>query len=98
MGASNCRYDACVEVPADYIPIADAKKTVIPGGLYAVSRFEGAVSEIESFWTSLITDWLPLSDYSIDERPSFEHFLPQPKTGGDARVFRCDVCIPVVPD
>ncbi|MGB7182848.1 MAG: GyrI-like domain-containing protein [Burkholderiaceae bacterium] len=95
---SHCRYDACVEVPDDYVSSAEAKRAVIPGGLYAVSNFEGTVSEITHFWTSLLTDWLPQSGLTVDERPSFEYYAPERGTSDDARTFRCDVCIPVSPN
>ncbi len=95
---SHCRYDACVEVPDDFVPGADAKRAVIPGGLYAVSGFEGNVNEITHFWTFLLTDWLPQSGHFIDERPCFEYYAPEFGKCDDARTFRCDICIPVVPE
>ena len=90
-----CRYDACVEVPEDFVPAGDALKTTIPGGKYAVHHFKGTVAEIGDAWMSMLRDWLPSSGFQLDARPFFE-FYPEgssydPATG----VFDCEICIPV---
>jgi AraC family transcriptional regulator len=92
-----CRYDACVEVPTQFVPSGTAFKTVIPGGRYAVLAFKGTVSQIEAAWTALLRDWLPSSGLQLDARACFEHYPKgstyDPQTG----VFDCEICIPVIP-
>ena len=36
-----CRYNACAEVPSDFLALGGANKTTIPGGRYAVLPFKG---------------------------------------------------------
>ena len=39
------RYDACVEVPAGFIPTGAAQITTLPGGRYVAYRFTGTGAE-----------------------------------------------------
>lgn len=92
-----CRYDACAEVPREFVASGKSFKTTIPGGRYAVLDFEGTVAEIGPAWTSLLRDWLPSSGLQLDARPCFEYYPSDaaydPRTGR----FGCQICIPVVP-
>jgi AraC family transcriptional regulator len=92
-----CRYDAAVEVPADFRGAGKHLCTTLPGGKYAAARFSGTVDQIADAWASLLRDWLPESNLQLDARPFFEHYPPtssyDPKTG----VFECELCIPVSP-
>ena len=92
-----CRYDACVEVPPNFVPSGKALKTTVPGGRYAVLAFKGTVAQVGEAWTALLRDWLPSSGLQLDARPSFEYYPKDstydPKTG----VFACEICIPVAP-
>jgi AraC family transcriptional regulator len=92
-----CRYDACVEVPADFIAAGGAMKTVIPGGRYATTRFRGKVSEIGEAWSSLLRDWLPASGLQLDGRPSFEYYPSDARYDAQTGILECDICIPVAP-
>lgn len=90
------RYDAAVEVPADFSGSGAYMKTVIPGGKYAAGHFNGTDKEIGAAWDAMLRDWLPSSGMQLDSRPFFEYYSTEaaydPKTG----VFECDICIPVV--
>jgi AraC family transcriptional regulator len=44
----------------------------IPEGLYAVFTYQGIPAHAESFFRSIFTEWLPASDYILDNRPHFE--------------------------
>ncbi len=92
-----CRYDACVEVPANFQASGNAFKTTIPAGKYAVLGFKGTAAEVGAAWSALLRDWLPASGLQLDSRPCFEHYPVSagydPKTG----VFDCEICIPVAP-
>jgi AraC family transcriptional regulator len=94
---AQCRYDACVESPADEILAGDAQRKVIPGGKYAVLPFDGTGAEIGAAWEALLRDWLPKSGLQLDSRPFFEHYpvdgTHDPKTGR----FSCEICVPVAP-
>jgi AraC family transcriptional regulator len=92
---TQCRYDAGVEVPADFPVVAPALEATLPGGRYAVLDFRGTAAQIGDAWTALLRDWLPASGYSLDARPCFEHY-PKPDFGPGG-LFSCEVCAPVVP-
>src|SRR3984893_8069593 len=51
------RYDAAVEVPADFAGPGKHQKTVIPGGKYAVARFKGTDAEGGGAWAWLLREW-----------------------------------------
>ena len=92
-----CRYDACVEVPPQFVISGKALKTTIPGGKYATLVFKGTAQQIPGVWAALLRNWLPSSGLQLDARPAFEHY-PRGSTY-DARtgVFDCEICIPVTP-
>lgn len=94
--ARKCRYDACVEVEEGWTGSGSYNETMIPGGRYAVARFEGTATEINETWKSLLRDWLPESGMQLDSRPFFEYYPTDatfnPKTGA----FEAELCIPVV--
>jgi AraC family transcriptional regulator len=91
------RYDAAVEVPPDFVGAGKHQKTVIPGGKYAVAKFNGTDAEVGEAWTWLLRDWLPASGMQLDSRPFLEHYpidaTYDPKTGA----FDCEICVPVSP-
>ena len=93
--ASKCRYDACVEVPAQFVASGQADIQTLPGGRYAVASFNGNVADIGNAWMWLTREWLPSSGLQCDDRPCFEmfsaHRVLDPRTGQ----FCCDICIPV---
>ena len=92
-----CRYDACVEVAADYTPSGLALITTLPGGRYAQLPFKGTAAQVALAWTHLLRDWLPASRLQLDNRPCYEHY-PQGSTYDPASgAFDCQICIPVAP-
>lgn len=44
----------------------------IPNGLYAVFHYKGTQQEVGAFFRKIYTEWLPNSEYRIDNRPQFE--------------------------
>ena len=95
--ADKCRYDACVEVPADYVAKAPAAIAMLPGGRYAVREFAGAPDTINDAWNEVFREWLPSSGMQMDMRPCIEYYRGgspiNPKTGA----FECELWVPVVP-
>lgn len=92
-----CRYDACIEVPANVPLGGDALRATIPGGRYAVMRYDGPLAQIAGAWDTIMRDWLPQSGMQLDHRPMFERYgvdqQYDPRTG----IIQCDICIPVAP-
>lgn len=91
------RYDACVEVPEDFVPDGGFLKTVLPGGRYAAMKFHGLPAEINGAWTRLLRDWLPASGFQFDNRPAFEYYPARGAFDEKTGAFECDICIPIAP-
>jgi AraC family transcriptional regulator len=91
------RYDAAVEVAADFAGAGPYQKTTIPGGKYAAGSFQGTVAEIGPAWDAMMRDWLPRSGMQIDARPIFEYYPTDSTYDPASGVFSCDLCIPVTP-
>lgn len=90
-----CRYDACAEVPPDFMVIGSALKTTIPGGKYAVLKFKGTVEQVGEAWAALLRDWLPSSGLQLDARPCFEYYPKGAAYDCETGEFECEICIPV---
>ncbi len=90
-----CRYDAGVEVPDDFVVSGKAHLTTIPGG--ASTRFRGTGAEIGEAWTALMRDWLPKSGMQFHTRPFFEYYPVDANYDAKTGAFECDIVIPVVP-
>tara|TARA_R100001377_G_C3165449_1_gene101153 strand:- start:303 stop:839 length:537 start_codon:yes stop_codon:yes gene_type:complete len=55
----------------DSIP-ENMETLIIQGGDFLVFPFQGSVDEFVTFWQKLHTEWLPNSNYQLDNRPHFE--------------------------
>jgi AraC family transcriptional regulator len=95
--SEKCRYDAGVEVPADFVASGQSFVTTIPGGSYAVTRYVGNGRDIGDSWTRLLRDWLPASGMQLDARPFFEYYPTDAACDPQTGAFECDLCVPVVP-
>ena len=90
-----CRYDAGVEIKGPLAAPGKALTTVIPGGSYAVGRFQGGVAAIDKAWDHMLRIWLPDSGLQLDARPLFEYY-PQDSTYDPVTgFFTCDIAVPV---
>lgn len=90
-----CRYDACVEVAHGFQSGGQASIATLPGGRYAVARFEGPTSAIGEAWMTLLREWLPSSGMQCDERPCFERFPAASGLDPATGLFTCELCVPV---
>jgi len=62
---------AAVEVKnCDAIP-SEMESLIIPTGLYAVFIHKGPASEGHKTYHFIFTEWLPNSEYTVDDRPHF---------------------------
>lgn len=93
--AQRLRYDACVEVPEDFIPRGLAGIANLPGGRYAQVRYRGNGSDIGHVWTELLRAWLPQSGQQIDSRPCFEYYPADTYYDPQSGEFECLICVPV---
>lgn len=90
------RTSACITVPEDTRVEREIGKMTVPGGKYAVGRFELDPDEYEEAWNMLYGDWLPESGYQLDDRPCFEIYQNDPKEHPENKHI-VDICVPVKP-
>jgi len=63
---------AAVEVSSfDSVP-DEMEKLEIESGLYAVFQYKGDQQGAAAFFNSIYSEWLPNSDYALENRPQFE--------------------------
>jgi AraC family transcriptional regulator len=90
------RYDAGVIIDRDFKSDRAVNVVDLPGGKYAVARFQGSAAVLTDAWARLYTVWLPTSGYQPDDRPRLElrrdHDLQLP-----ADHLRCELCLPIEP-
>lgn len=71
---------AAVEV-SDFATIPDGMETfILPAGLYAVFNYKGSNTDPRIF-KYIFGEWLPRSEYLLDNRPHFEILGEKYKTG-----------------
>jgi AraC family transcriptional regulator len=96
--SGKCRYLACLVIdPAckenlklpGYLSYMD-----IPGGLYAISRFEGAESGISNAYNELYGNWLPTSGFEPADSPALEIYDNSNKERSKGK-FKFEICLPV---
>ena len=91
--ASECRYDACVAVDADYKIVDPAKEATIPAGRYAVAQFKGTADQIPVAWGQFFGQLHASGQAAAGV--CFEHYFANYKMDPDTGVFECELCIPV---
>jgi len=94
---AQCRYDACVEVDAGYVPSGRAQVTTLPGGRYAATAVRGTGEQVGQAWGRLLGQWLPSSRLQLDSRPCFEYYPADAAYDEASGAFECELCIPVAP-
>lgn len=89
------RYDACVQVDADFRPEGEVGVQTIPGGRYACLPFTGKAVEIRAAWIRFVTFMLLDAVLTPELTPAIEmygtDFAMDPETG----VFSCLLCMPL---
>lgn len=68
----------------------------VPGGEYAMARFELAGDEYAAAWAAVYGGWLPRSGYQPDDRPAYELCLSDPKQHPEGKAT-VEICVPVRP-
>lgn len=93
---SRLRVDCCITVPADTPAEGEVGRSVVPGGKYAVARFELGEGEYSAAWEAVMGGWLPESGLQCDDRPCFELYLNDPKQHPEGKQL-VEICVPVRP-
>lgn len=91
--AGQCRYDACVEVPENFVVTPPVAVRVLPGGQHAVARFSGTGAEIGQAWMRLFGE-LPSIGLQADGA-YFERYAEDSSYDPVTGVMACELCVPV---
>ncbi|MBU1950672.1 MAG: AraC family transcriptional regulator [Candidatus Eisenbacteria bacterium] len=90
------RTSACITVPKGTPVDGEIGEMDIPGGQFAVARFELSSNEYAAAWNAVMGGWLPESGYQPDDRLCYEQYLNDPKTHPEGKCI-VNICIPVRP-
>jgi AraC family transcriptional regulator len=93
---SKLRVDVCVTVPADTEVEGEVGKQTLPGGKYAMAKFEIDGTQFRDAWAAVYAGWFPDSGYQPDDRPPFELYLNDPKEHPEGKHI-VEICAPVKP-
>lgn len=95
--AAQCRMDACVQLPADWVdPGLRLARRRLPARWVATLRHEGPAGEIGQAWHQLLNGWLPDAAFCMGEGHFYERYDPAHGSPGSPFV-RCELCMPVAP-
>ncbi|MBN2192983.1 MAG: AraC family transcriptional regulator [Polyangiaceae bacterium] len=93
---SKLRLDCCITVPPGTQATGEVGQNRLPGGRYAVARFELLPELYGAAWDAVMGGWLPESGYQADDRPSYELYRNDPKQHPEGKQI-VDLCVPVKP-
>jgi AraC family transcriptional regulator len=90
------RLSVCLTVPVGTAGEGEVGTMQIPGGTYAVARFEIPPARIADAWNVVLGRWLPQSGYQPDDRLCYEEALSDPREHPEGKIV-LDICVPVRP-
>jgi len=92
----NLRSSACVTVARGTEVSGEFNLMDIPGGRFAVARFEILPDQFGEAWDALMGEWFPSSGYQPDDRMCYEVYLAEPENHPEGK-FIIEICEPVRP-
>lgn len=90
------RSSACLSVPQGTEVSGDINLMTIPGGKFAVARFEISPDQFGAAWDAFMGGWMPSSGYQPDDRLCYELYRATPEGHPEGK-FIIDICEPVRP-
>ena len=90
------RISVCAIVPADTPVDGEVGRMSVPGGRYAIARFEVANDEYGAAWSYVYGQWLPESGYQPDDRQCFEGYPRDARPSAPEKTV-VDIYVPVRP-
>lgn len=93
---SKLRVDVCMTVPTGTPVEGEVGSMTLPGGKYAMARFEIDATQFRDAWAAVYAGWFPESGYQPDDRPPFELYLNDPKEHPKS-LHMVEICAPVKP-
>ena len=93
---SKLRVSMCITAPEDTQIDGEVGKMTVPGGDFAVARFELLPDQYQEAWDTVYGEWLPQSGYQPDDRLCYELFHNNPEEHPEKKHI-VDICVPVKP-
>jgi AraC family transcriptional regulator len=90
------RTSACVTMPQGAEIDGEVGEMTVPGGKFAVGRFEVLPDGFKEAWDTMMGGWLPESGYQPDDRNCYEVYHQTPDRHPQQK-FVLDICVPVKP-
>ena len=90
------RISVCLTVPAGTPAEGEIGRMTLPGGHYAVGRFEISTDQFAGAWEAMCADYLPESGWQPADGAPFERCLNDPETHPKHKHV-VEICIPVKP-
>jgi AraC family transcriptional regulator len=89
-----CRYDACVEVPADFTAGGAGTITHLAAARYAIASYRGPAQGLGRAWSDF---GQALRDRGLTPAfgPWIERYEPPALSADDASRIGCELCIPI---
>ena len=91
--AADCRYDACVEVSAEYPVREPARAAELAGGSYAVASFHGTAAQIGEAWGAFFSQLQ--AEGKQPAGPCFERYAADYAMDPVSGTFSAELCIPL---
>lgn len=88
------RSEACLTVPADWMPSGELELRDIRGGRYAVVLHVGPYAELGRGYAWLFGEWLPGSGEEAADAPCVEEYLNDPRAVAPAEL-RTEIRLPL---
>ena len=90
-----CRYDAGIQVPADFDFEDGLLRADLPGGTYATTQYIGKADDVCAAFGDVLHRGIPQLGRQIDPtRPMFERYAGLVNVEQDG-TFSCEICVPV---
>ncbi len=90
------RSEACITVSVGTKVDGEVGLMTIPGGKFAVGRFEISADQFGEAWTTMMGGWLPCSGCQPDDRNCYELYQNDPEQDPQKK-FIIDIYEPVKP-
>jgi len=94
--ADKLRVSVGVSVPEDTQVDGEIGTMVIPGGTWAVAKFELAPDEYGAAWDAVFSGWLPESGYQPTDGVCYEQYHNDPEQHPEHKHV-VSICVPVKP-
>lgn len=88
-GVEQCLYELCMTVDQN---CSLDNVTIIPGGKFAIFRFEGLIQDIFAAFQGVFTVWLPESGYEMRESYGLDIYRDLNR---ESMQVIMDLCIPI---